>query len=56
MDAKEASNKAELLPLHTTHALKYKDRSEQITCAVLVAETNKEYEVTFLKELIYYLY
>ena len=41
LDAKEASNKAELLPLHTTHALKYKDRSEQITCAVLVAETNK---------------
>ena len=41
LDAKEEVNKTELLPLHTTYALNYKDRAEQITCAVLVAETNK---------------
>ena len=41
LDAKDAANKAELLPLHTVHALKYKDRAEQITCAVLFAEMNK---------------
>ena len=41
MDAKEAAKKAELLPLHTAHALEYKDRAEQITRAVLVAEMNK---------------
>ena len=56
MDAKEAANKEELLPLHTAHALRYKDRAYQITRAVLVAETNKEYKVPFLKELMYYFY
>ena len=37
LDVKEAANKAELLPLHTAHALKYKDRAEKITRAVLVS-------------------
>ena len=30
LDAKEVANKAELLPLHTAHALKYKDISDKI--------------------------
>ena len=41
LDTQEAENKSELLPLHTAHALEYKDRAEQITRAVLVAEMNK---------------
>ena len=43
-----------MLPLHTAHALKYKYISEKITCAVLVADNNKEYKVPLLKELMYY--
>ena len=49
LDAKEAGNKAEFLPLHTAHALKYKDRAEDITRAVIVSETNKEHKFPFLK-------
>ena len=56
MDTKESANKAEFLPLHTAHALKYKDRADHITRAILVAEMNKEYKVPFLKELMYYFY
>ena len=56
MDSKEAANKAELLPLHTAHALRYKDRAEQITHDILIAKINKEYKVPFLKELMYYFY
>ena len=41
LDAKEAANKAELLPFHTAHELKYKDRAEQITRDLLVADTKK---------------
>ena len=56
MDAKESANKAEFLPLHTAHALKYKYRSEQITRSVIIADINKEYKVPLLKELMYYFY
>ena len=56
LDAKEAANKAELPPLHTAYAFNYKDRADQITCAALVTEINKEYKVPFLKELMYYFY
>ena len=56
MDTKEAANKAELIPLHTVHALKYKDRSYQITRTVIFSEMNKDYKVPFLKELMYYFY
>ena len=41
LDAKEAANKAELIPLHYAHALKYKDRAYRITHDVLVSEMNK---------------
>ena len=41
LDTKEAANKAELPPLHTAHALKYKDRAEQITRSVIIADINK---------------
>ena len=56
LDTQEAENKSELLPLHTAHALKYKDSAEHITRAVLVAEMNKEYKVPFLKEFMYCFY
>ena len=56
LDTKEAANKVKFIPLHTVHVLKYKDRADHITRAVLVAETNKQYKVPFLKELIYYFY
>ena len=56
LEAKESANRADLLPLHTAHSLKYKYRAEQITRDVLVAEINKEYKVPFLKELMYYFY
>ena len=56
LDAKEAANKAEFLPLHTTHAFKYKDISYHIKRAVLVSEMNKDYKVPFFKEIMYYFY
>ena len=38
LDAKEAANKAEFLPLHTAHTLRYKDISYHIKHALLVHE------------------
>ena len=56
LDAKEVANKAELFQIHTAHSLKYIDRADNITRSVIVADTNKEYKVPFLKELMYYFY
>ena len=40
LDAKEAANKSEFLTLHTTYALKYKDRLEQITLSITFSDMN----------------
>ena len=54
--AKEAMEKAELLPLHTAHVLKFEERAGEIERPELVAEMKKEFKALYLKKLMYYLY